>query len=287
MSEQHPGDVAGRQSSASTPAGTTPLEVARVDRAAARPRHRGRPLDGAARRPARAARRGRRASASSPPRTPRRGEVIRHSAEHVLADAVERLWPGTHRSTPAARTTPRSSSTTSASRGRSRPRTSRASRRRWRADRRRGPRLRAHRGRPRVGREVLMRERGEELKLLRLADIPEGEAITLFRSGELRRPVPRPARAAHDADRGVQAARDLRRLLQGRRAQRDAAAHLRDGLRDPGGARRLLRAHRGGAAPRPPPARHGARPVLVLAAGAGDRRSSTRAAPSSTTSSSS
>ncbi len=28
-------------------------------------------------------------------RDPEAGEVIRHSAEHVLADAVKRLWPGT------------------------------------------------------------------------------------------------------------------------------------------------------------------------------------------------
>ena len=26
---------------------------------------------------------------------PEAGDVIRHSAEHVLADAVKRLWPGT------------------------------------------------------------------------------------------------------------------------------------------------------------------------------------------------
>ncbi len=35
----------------------------------------------------------RRRSASSPPRTPEAGEFVRHSAEHVLADAVTRLWP--------------------------------------------------------------------------------------------------------------------------------------------------------------------------------------------------
>jgi len=30
-----------------------------------------------------------------PPRAPEAGDVIRHSAEHVLADVVERLFPGT------------------------------------------------------------------------------------------------------------------------------------------------------------------------------------------------
>ena len=58
------------------------------------------------------------------------GEFVRHSAEHVLADAVQAALARGTRSTPAARTTPRSSSTTSASRAPSRPTTSRRSRRR-------------------------------------------------------------------------------------------------------------------------------------------------------------
>jgi threonyl-tRNA synthetase len=61
-------------------------------------------------------------------RDPEGGEVIRHSAEHVMADAVKRLWPATQ--IDVGRTTTGSSSTTFASRAPSPPRTSRRSRRR-------------------------------------------------------------------------------------------------------------------------------------------------------------
>ena len=83
------------------PAGTTAaadrlrhLEVARQGRAR-------RPHRRPARRPVAADRAGRRRSPSSPPRTrPRRSELIRHDAAHIMAEAVQELCPeyaGHHR----------------------------------------------------------------------------------------------------------------------------------------------------------------------------------------------
>ena len=46
----------------------------------------------------------------------------------------------------------------------------------------------------------------------------------------LHRFLPRPARAVHQEDQGVQAAFDRGRVLEGRRAQRAAPAHLRHGV---------------------------------------------------------
>src|SRR5262245_23463881 len=114
-------------------------------------------------------------------RDPEGGLVIRHSAEHVMADAVKRLWPGTQidvgRSDHSekfqydfdipARLSPDDL-----------------------------PRIEAEMGkiiaedRP-FTREVLSRadakalfeSMGEHLKVSRLADVPEGEPITVFRDG--------------------------------------------------------------------------------------------------------
>jgi threonyl-tRNA synthetase len=108
-------------------------------------------------------------------------EVIRHSAEHVLADAVKRLWPGTPIDA---------------------GRQDHAEKYQYDF---RFPRPFTPEDFPRIEEEMrriiaedlaferietdretaraVMRERGEDLKLLRLADIPEGEAITLYRSG--------------------------------------------------------------------------------------------------------
>ena len=85
----------------------------------------------------------------------------------------------------------------------------------------------------------------------------------LLPAGTVHRPVPRPARGEHGQDRTVQAARHGRCLLARRRDAADAPARLRHRLGDPGGARCLPVAARGGEEARPPPARRGARPVLV------------------------
>ncbi|HOC43055.1 MAG TPA: threonine--tRNA ligase [Thermoanaerobaculales bacterium] len=112
---------------------------------------------------------------------PEGGEVIRHSAEHVLAEAVKRLWPGTPIDAGRQDHTEK-----------------------YQYDFR-FPRPFTPEDFPRIEEEMrriiaedvaferietdreaaqaVMRERGEDLKLVRLADIPEGETITLYRSG--------------------------------------------------------------------------------------------------------
>ena len=116
------------------------------------------------------------------PRDPEAGDVIRHSAEHVLADAVERLFPGTIIDA-------------------GRQDHSEKFQYDFRIDRAFTPedleRIEQEmakivsEGRP-FTREVVTREqaaalfeaRGEEIKLIRLEDIPEDEPITVFRHGE-------------------------------------------------------------------------------------------------------
>jgi threonyl-tRNA synthetase len=115
-------------------------------------------------------------------RDPAAGEVIRHSAEHVMADAVKRLFPSAQ--VDVGRTDH-----------------SEKFQYDFRVERPFTPedleRIEAEMRRiiaakPAFTREVvsradaqrLFRELGEELKLSRLDDIPEGEPITLFRHGD-------------------------------------------------------------------------------------------------------
>jgi threonyl-tRNA synthetase len=116
------------------------------------------------------------------PRDPGAGDVIRHSAEHVLADAVERLFPGTIIDA-------------------GRQDHSEKFQYDFRIDRAFTPedlerieqemaRI-VNEGRP-FERQVvsrkeaadIFRKRKEDIKLIRLEDIPKGEAITIFRHGE-------------------------------------------------------------------------------------------------------
>lgn len=115
-------------------------------------------------------------------RDPKAGEVIRHSAEHVLADAVERLFPGTIIDA-------------------GRQDHSEKFQYDFRHPRPFTPEDLANIEQEMARiiaqdlpftREVVTREqafelfkaRGEELKLIRLQDIPEGEEITIFRHGD-------------------------------------------------------------------------------------------------------
>jgi sulfur carrier protein ThiS len=77
------------------------------------------------------------------------------------------------------------------------------------------------------------------------------------------RSLPRPARPVHRPPRRLQADVGRRRVLARRRAQRDAAAHLRHRVFGQGGARRAPQAARGGEEARPPQARQGARPLSL------------------------
>jgi len=113
---------------------------------------------------------------------PDSAEVIRHSAEHVLADAVKRLWPGTP--IDAGRQDhsekyqydfrfPRAFTPEDF------PRIEEKMREILAED------LEFERiETDREGVRELMQERGEDIKLVRLDDIPEGETITLYRSGD-------------------------------------------------------------------------------------------------------
>ncbi len=114
-------------------------------------------------------------------RDPEGGDVIRHSAEHVLADAVKRLWPGTP--IDAGRQDhsekfqydfrfPR------AFKPEDLERIEDEMRRIIKEDL---PfeRVEVDRG----GAHDVMVERGEDIKLDRLGDIPEGETISLYRHG--------------------------------------------------------------------------------------------------------
>jgi threonyl-tRNA synthetase len=109
-------------------------------------------------------------------------EVIRHSAEHVLADAVKRLWPGTPidagRQDHAEKYQydfrfPRPFTPEDFPRIEEEMRTIIAEDLQF-------ERIEADRDQVRE----LMRERGEDIKLVRLDDIPEGETISLYRSGD-------------------------------------------------------------------------------------------------------
>jgi len=110
------------------------------------------------------------------------GDFIRHSAEHVLADAVQRLWPGTE--IDAGRQDhsekfqydfrfPRAFLPEDLEK-------IEAKMREIVKEKHRFERIEVSREQA----EEIFRERGAELKLDRLKDIPEGETITLYKHGE-------------------------------------------------------------------------------------------------------
>ena len=171
---------------------------------------------------------------------PRALELIRHDCAHVLAEAVQALWPGTQvtigpviengfyydffRNEPftpddlpaiekkmrelIARDKPFTRGGVVARRGQARF--------------------------PRQGRAVQGRARGRD---------PGGSADQDLQAGRLVRPLPRPA---HDLDRQgrqrLQADEGRGRLLARRFKPRDALAHLRHCVRQAGGSRRLSQA---------------------------------------------
>jgi threonyl-tRNA synthetase len=115
-------------------------------------------------------------------RNPEAGEFLRHSAEHVLADAVKRLWPDT------AIDVGRKDHSEKYQYDFRFPRSFTAEDLAAIEEKMREILAEGHEfERIEVSRaeaEALMRELGEPLKVERLKEIPEGEAITLFRHGK-------------------------------------------------------------------------------------------------------
>lgn len=116
------------------------------------------------------------------PASPEAGEVIRHSAEHVLADAVERLFPGTIIDAGRQDHSEKFQYDFRFARGFTPEDLERieAEMARIIAERRLFTRQVVSRGEA----EEIFRSRGEEIKLLRLHDIPEDEPISVFRHGD-------------------------------------------------------------------------------------------------------
>jgi threonyl-tRNA synthetase len=115
-------------------------------------------------------------------RDPRAGEVIRHSAEHVLADAVERLFPGTIIDAGRQDHSEKFQYDFRFPRGFTPEDLEKIAAEMARIVAEDRPFEREVVGRERA--RELFRARGEEIKLVRLEDIPEAEAITVFRHGE-------------------------------------------------------------------------------------------------------
>lgn len=115
-------------------------------------------------------------------RDPEAAEVIRHSAEHVLADAVERLFPGTIIDAGRQDHSEKFQYDFRFPRGFTPEDLERIEAEMARIVAAAQPFIREEVSRAEA--EAIFRARGEELKLVRLQDIPEGERITLFRHGE-------------------------------------------------------------------------------------------------------
>jgi hypothetical protein len=185
-------------------------------------------------------------------------ETLRHSAAHVMAAAIKKLWPdaklafGPHTEEGfyydidmAHRLVPEDFEKIEAA---CRPRSTASTR----SSARRSPARR--RSKFFEGAERDLQGRGDRRD-------PQGRHADALPQRRLRRPVPRPARQQHRPDPGLQADEHRRRVLARRRVAPDAAARLRDRLRRPQGAQGVPAPARGGEGPRPPQARQGARPV--------------------------
>ena len=110
------------------------------------------------------------------------GDVIRHSAEHVMADAVKRLWPGTPIDAGRQDHSEKYQYDFRFPRPFKPEDFERIEAKMLEIIAEDLPFERTEVGRDEV--RVVMTGRGEDIKLIRLEDIPEGEAITLYRHGD-------------------------------------------------------------------------------------------------------
>jgi threonyl-tRNA synthetase len=115
-------------------------------------------------------------------RSPEAGEVIRHSAEHVMADAVKRLFPGTQIDVGRSDHSEKFQYDFLVDHPFTPDDLERISKQMTKII---GEKARFERETlDREAARALFKEQQEELKLSRLDDIPEGEAISVFRHGE-------------------------------------------------------------------------------------------------------
>ncbi len=115
-------------------------------------------------------------------RNPEAGEFVRHSAEHVMADAVKRLWPEVEIDAGRQDHSEKFQYDFRFSRSFT-PEDFEAIEAKMReilAEKHTFERIEVSRDEA----AALFEERGESLKVERLADIPEGETITLYKHGE-------------------------------------------------------------------------------------------------------
>ncbi|MEL7059908.1 MAG: threonine--tRNA ligase [Acidobacteriota bacterium] len=110
------------------------------------------------------------------------GDFIRHSAEHVLADAVQRLWPGTEIDAGRQDHSEKFQYDFRFARPFTPEDLEKIEAMMRRIVKEKAPFERIEVTRDEA--ERIFRERGAELKLDRLRDIPAGETITLYRHGE-------------------------------------------------------------------------------------------------------
>ena len=191
-------------------------------------------------------------------RDPEALAVLRHSTAHVMAEAVTHLWPG--------------------SEGRHRARDRRRLLLRLRvpgADlgRRPGPDRGRDAGHPAQRAPLRARRSGAQepdpgALRQRAAAVqagarpgPPGRRDQSLHPGRLRGSVPGAASPDDEADQGLQAALDRRRLLARRLPKPDADPDLRDGVLQPGRPGCAPAPAGGGAPPRPPPAGPRPRPL--------------------------
>jgi len=113
---------------------------------------------------------------------PEAGDVIRHSAEHVLADAVKRLWPGTPIDAGRQDHSEKYQYDFRFPRAFTADDFEAIEAEMTRIIKEDLPFERVEATRDEV--QDVMRQREEDIKLIRLEDIPEGETISLYRHGD-------------------------------------------------------------------------------------------------------
>jgi threonyl-tRNA synthetase len=113
---------------------------------------------------------------------PQAGEVIRHSAEHVMADAVKRLFPNAQVDVGRTDHSEKFQYDFLVEHPFSPEDLENIEKEMWKILAEKSEFVREVMGREEA--KAFFAARGEELKLSRLADIPEGQPITIFRHGE-------------------------------------------------------------------------------------------------------